>query len=551
MIKNLKLLIFCNLIFLIYYLHYYIHFIPNSGLSIVISLMAFIIPGYCWALFFKNKINDLIFLTFLTVCISSLILISGCIFFYISGISISSIKMLVFLFLVSNTGIFFSKRTENLLNQKSKSKYLILVLFFSIFVYLILYMGATRFIPPLEDHDMETQGTAYGIIHYLKPHMVTNRGTVYFFAHPLMLHLYIGYTSLFLDQLDDLSYYYQSAISAEKELEEKNSKEMLFKNWRSDLKRFFGDPHLLATRMPNIFFSCLSSIVLFYLLYPITKSFILSVTGPIIFFSIPEIFVRSSYGGYMAVTIFFLLIMTYLYMHNNVNENQRKLFDILLFLSGLFGAFTNQKTVIFAMAVALMRIFNEKGNIFTKLTSPLSDKIIQGFFLGTMIFWLYGLWVNPRAFYEDQITYHLAQRFSLDDIQLTSSQILNHSKKFAYPSITEVWKEFSNHLGFPFLLIATPLTIYSLSRIKEKKAVLGLWFCVGGILFSLTDWRQTKHLMLIIPPLIISTLIFVSKTKLWMRLIFLIIFVFLIYNNIQIIIKLTKDFTTVSPTPIW
>jgi len=551
MIKNLKLFILCNLIFLAYYLHYFIHFIPNSAFSIVINLMIFIIPGYCWAVFFKEKTNDIICIIFLTVCISSLILISGCVLFYISRIKISSVNMLIYLFLVSNIGIFLPKRTENLLKRKMQFKHLFFILIFSILIYSILYMGATRYVPPLEDHDMETQGTAYGIMHYLKPHMVTNRGTVYFFAHPLMLHFYIGYTSLFLDQLDGLSYYYQSAISAEKELTEKKSKEMLFKNWRGDLHKFFADPHLLATRMPNIFFSSLSLIILFYLLFTVTQSFIISATGPIIFFTIPEVFVRSSYGGYMAVDTFCLLIMIYLYMHNNVNQNQGKLFEVLLFLSGCFAALIDQKTVVFIMAVALMRIFNERGNLFAKLTSPLYDRMIQGFILGILIFWLYGFLVNPRAFIEDQITYHLVQRFSLNDVRMTSSQIVNDVKNLEYPSIAGLWKEFSNHLGFPFLIVAMPLTVYSIFKINEKKAVLGLWFLSGGILFSLTDWRQTKHLMLIILPLIIATLIFVSRTRLWIRSIFFIIFAFVIFNNIHIIIKLTKDFTAVSPTPIW
>lgn len=551
MIKKLKLFIACNLIFLVYYLHYFIHFIPKSAFSILIGLMIFIIPGYCWAVFFKEKTNDLILIIFLTVCISSLILISGCVFFYISQIRISSTNMLIYLFLVSNIGILLPKRTEDILKRKIQSKHLVFILIISIVIYSILYMGATRYVPPLEDQDMETQGTAYGIMHHMKPYMVTNRGTVYYFAHPLMLHLYIGYTSLFLDQLDGLSYYYQSAISAEKELEEKNTKEMVFKNWRNDLHKFYAEPHLLATRMPNIFFSSLSLIILFYLLYTLTQSFFFSVIGPIIFFTIPEVFVRLSYGGYMAVDTFCLLIMIYLYMHNNVNEKQGKLFEVLLFLSGCFAALMDQKMVIFILAVALMRILNERGNLFAKLTSPLYDRMIQGFILGILIFWTYGFLVNPKAFIEDQITYHLVQRFSLNDVRVTSSQIVNDAKNLEYPSIVGLWKEFGDHLGFPFLIVALPLTIYSIFKINEKKAILGLWFIIGGIIFSLTDWRQTKHLMLIILPLIIATLIFVSRTRLWIRSIFLIIFAFLIFNNIHIIIKLTKDFTTVSPTPIW
>jgi len=82
------------------------------------------------------------------------------------------------------------------------------------------------------------------------------------------------------------------------------------------------------------------------------------------------------------------------------------------------------------------------------------------------------------------------------------------------------------------MLIKKLSPIYTIKNIRDRKSVLGLWFSVGAVLFSITDWRQTKHLMHILPPLVISTLIFVSGRKLWMKTIFIIIFVFLLFNNI-------------------
>jgi len=542
--KKLKLLFICNIIFLIYYLHY-ILFIPQSVLSIVINLMIFIIPGYSWALFFREKVEDFISFIFLTICMSSVILILGCLFFHFSKIKLSSINMLIFLFLLTNIGLLFLKKSEHISNEKFKIKHFIFIFLLSIFIYLILYVSATRFIPPLEDHDMETQGTAYGIMHYLKPYMVTNRGTVYFFAHPLSLHFYIGNSALFLDQLDDLYYYYQSAVSAEKEFEKKNFMEILMKNWRRDLRKFFSEPHLLLTRMSNIFFSTINSFILFYLLYIYTNSFIFSIIGPIIYFTFPEIFVRSSYGGYNAITNFSLSIMAYFYICKEKIKINSEWKVALIFLSGFVGALTDQKIVILVIAVVIREFFNKNGNIWDKLRAPFSDRIIQGYISGTMLFWAYGFLVSPKAFFKDHITNHIAKRFSLEDVRFV------HSKTIWYPSIVELWKEFNNHLGFPFLLVSIPLTIYTLRNIKDRKSILGVWFLTGAILFSITDWRQTKHLMLIILPLIISTLLFISRTKFWLKMIFLLIFTFLIYNNIEVIIKLSKDFTAISPTPIW
>ena len=544
MIKSLKLFLFFNLVFLIYFFHRYL-FLPNSALSILINLMIFIIPGYCYANFFKNKISDLISIIFLTICISTIILISGCLFFYVFKITLSPVNFLLFLIIITNTGLLILKLLNHNINRNIKLKFLTFTLIFTAILYLSLYISATRIVPPLEDHDMEAQGTAFGIMHYLKPYMVTNRGTVYYFAHPLLLHFYIGNTFLFLNELDDLSYYYKSAISAEKELEENNSKELLFKNWHSDLRRFFGNPHLLATRMPNIFLGAISSIVLFYLIYLSTKSFIFSMAGPFIYFTFPEIFVRSAYGDYIAITNFSLLIMAYLYIYKDNLEIHLKYKQAILFIAGLFGALTDQKTVIFIIAVGIRELLSENISIWNRLKRSLSEKIIQGYVFGTMFFWLYGFIVNKRAFVEDHITYHIANRFSLDDVRLAPSKIIS------YPSIIELWKEFNNHLGFPFLIIAIPLTIYTIKSIKNRKSILGLWFSVGAVLFSITDWRQTKHLMHILPPLVISTLIFISGKNLWLKTVFIIIFAFLVYNNIGVILKLSKDFSTISPTPIW
>ena len=247
----------------------------------------------------------------------------------------------------------------------------------------------------------------------------------------------------------------------------------------------------------------------------------------------------------MAITNFSLILMTYLYISREKIELQSEYKNLLFFVSGFFAALTDQKISIFIIAIGIREFLISKGNLFNKFMASISDRIVQGAIISTIFFWTYGFTVNSRAFLEDHITYHIAHRFSLDDIRFA------HSKILWYPSIIELWKEFNNHLGFPFLLISIPLTLYTIRYIKEEKSILGLWFLAGSFLFSVTDWRQTKHLMHVIPPLVISTLIFTSKSKLWLRVIYLLIFIFLIYNNTEMILKLSKDFTTISPTPIW
>jgi hypothetical protein len=543
-ITKLKLFLLSNIIFLFYSLHYLIP-MPKPVLSLAINFIIFFVPGISGIYFFRKKIEEIIPFVFLIICISLVALLSGCLFFYITKIKLSSMSMLIFLVLVSNTGIILSKPRQEIPQINLKKKGLVALFLLSILLYSILFMYASRFVPPLEDQDSETQGTAYGLIHELKPYMVTNRGAIYFFAHPLLLHFYIGNSALLLDELDEISYYYDSALEGKKILDKANAREMLDEIWKSDFQRFEANPHLLATRMSNIFFSVLLFYFLFFFLYRATNSFFLSLAGPVLYFTFPEVFVRSSYGGYMAIENFTLLVIAYLYFFKDKLKIDETYKNVLFLLSGVFGAFASQKIVIVVIAMAIYDFISHEGNLWAKVRSALNNKIIQGVILGTILFCGYGFLVDSRVLIDDYLKGHIAARFLLNDVRFT------HSSAIWYPSIIELWKEFNRHLGIPFLLVAVPLSIYTLFRIKSKESFFGLWFIAGAIAFSITDWRQTKHLMLIILPLIIFMILFVSRSQQWVKVVFCIMLIFLVFNNIEVIINIANDFSTISPTPMW
>jgi hypothetical protein len=460
---------------------------------------------------------------------------SGCLFFYITKITLSSVNMLIFLGLISNIGIVFSQPLLEVpkvqLNKIRKVELLLL----SIILYSVLFISALRIVPPLEDHDSETQGTAYGLMHRLEPHMVTNRRAVYFFAHPLLLHFYIGSSFLLLDELEEVSYYYDSALEGER----------LDTIWNRDFQKFVANPHLLATRMSNLFFSVLIFYFLFLFLYSSTDSYFLSLSGPILYFTFPEVFVRSSYGGYMAIENFSILMMSHLFFFKDSFKSDEKYINTLSFLSGVFAVFASQKIIIVLIAMVISDFVCHDGNFSEKAIAPLKNRIVQGVLLGTILFLGYGFLVDSKVFIGDYIKQHMLYRFRLDDVRFT------FSSKIWYPSIPGLWKEFYGNLGFPFLLAAIPLSVYTLFRIKSRESFFGLWFMVGAVIFSLVDWRQTKHLMLIILPLIISMIIFISRSRQWVKIVFFFMLVFLVQNNIKVIISLAKDFSTISPTPIW
>jgi hypothetical protein len=247
----------------------------------------------------------------------------------------------------------------------------------------------------------------------------------------------------------------------------------------------------------------------------------------------------------MAIENFSLLIISYLFFFKDRFEYNWNYSNILFLLSGVFGGLVSQKILIVVIAMVIWDFTCHDGTFFEKARASLNNRIVQGVLLGTILFWGYGFLVDSRAFIEDYIKQHFVYRFRLDDVRFT------FSNKIWYPSITDLWKEFCGHLGFPFLFVALPLTVFTLFRIKRKESFFGLWFMAGAVLFSITDWRQTKHLMIIILPLIIAMIIYISKSRQWVKIVFFFMLVFLVQNNIKVIISLAKDFSTISPSPIW
>lgn len=543
-ITRVKIFVTCNLVYFLYAIHYFVS-VPKLFLSMIINLMMFFLPGMGWVSFSRKKIEDIVPYVFLVVCISFAIMMSGCLFFYITKITLSSVNMLIYLVLSSNVGILLSGPILEVPQLPFNKLRLIQLLLLSIFLYSVLYGSALRIVPPLEDHDSETQGTAYGLMHKLEPYMVTNRHAAYFFAHPLLLHFYIGNSFLLLGELDEVSYYYDSALEGKKAVGKTDERDLLDEIWKGDYRKFVANPHLLATRMSNLFFSVLIFLVLFIFLYSSTGSCLLSLSGPVLYFTFPEVFVRSSYGGYMAVENFSLLMIAYFYYFKDRYESDEKYKNTLFLSSGLFGGFASQKILIAVITMGVMDFACKGGNFHEKIRAVFKNKIVQGVLLGTFLFWGYGFLVDSRVFIGDYLKQHMANRFSLDDVRFT------FSSRIWYPSIPDLWKEYYRSLGFPFFFVALPFTVYTLFRIKCRESFFGLWFMTGAVLFSLTDWRQTKHLMLILLPLIIPMILYISKSRQYIKVFFAVMFLFLVYSNVIVILKIAKDFSTISPTPIW
>jgi len=493
---------------------------------------------------------------------------------------------------------------------------------------------------------METQGTAWALLHRLKPLHLTDRGTTYFFAHPLLLHFYNAHTILFADALDELRWYEQDVAIGEKILDTRaapgmeilfitrdgreikrtasaidNEKIILNEGAPGAVSRIFipdfqthsfrprkpilegqtslnmqqlrfwaicsfvedeavpkfkKNPVLLPTRMPNIFFSCLTAFILFCFIEKLTHSRLLATLGPLLYFTFPEIFVRSSYGGYMAITNFALCALAYLYVQSRASgashpalrpETQGRGKDAQhpkggqqpIFLAALFLGLANHKAVILPIAIGIRELFShvrrptsDVRRLLTVLKAAALNPAVIGFLVGTLLFWAYGLTLKPDVFVQEHFRYHLINR-------ITHRADLGYT---GYPSSWQLWAGFFLYSpGQPILLLGAIGLIYFLKdlrayarpygrKMETSEPALALWFLLGALFFTIVDWRQTKHLMLLVPALMIGLFSYVPARRFFRFTLYGLVGL-AILRNILIIARVWQDFSILDPAGGW
>lgn len=440
--------------------------------------------------------------------------------------------------------------------------------------YVQSWVGAGGRVPPLEDQDMETQGTAWGLINELTPTMVTNRGAHLFFAHPLLLHFWIGESALITGDLDRLRYYHESSVAvqdAHRELTdsawiekfaELQGDSLLGLRWGQDYARFQADPVLLPTRTPNLFLAALLIIPLGLLVFRISGSVFAAVGAAVLYMTLPEVFVRSSYGGYMACTNFLVLSAAYVYLEQSgllggppgslaaAARGSRPVFGI-----GLLAAWANQKALLIPLAALLHASFCWLGEgLGGALRRAREDRILTnataltaGFAVGFALFAVYGLGLGQREFIADQLVVHIFQRLSLSNVNLIGVD----EGAFVYPSILRLWAQFGQHTGWLIVVPAAFATVRAASAPRRATGLFVAWIAIGAVGFSLVDWRQTKHLALLLPALILLTGVWWASLRGRPRAIMTAVFSLALLWNLWRIGQLMADFSYLQPLPIW
>ncbi len=575
-----------NNTFFLLYLLLYITKTEGLLLSIVINTILFIIPGFSALFILKKENHSLIYTIFIVLLASSASMIFSLLFHLLFNLPITALSFLSWTFLLTNTILILSKKKYLLFYTDKKICFTAIVL--TIIIYPLYYFGAGYGISYLFDCDIERSGTSYGLLYHGKPFLLTDRNTSYFYAHPPLMNLYSAFTILLSGHIQDTKYYYDKAIeridtlshqfkkneqltfldksgeeiistirvadknmvffdntlpseimlvdcvgkkkyikTSQQAISRKELDQYRIKTSLNEMEKYYTQtPNFLQGRMPLIFLNVITSIILSAIVFGLTNSVLWTITATALYFSFPEIYILSSSGIYTAIINLAMLFLFYFYIfYDNPS---------FLFTSGLFCALSSQKTIIFPLAIVIWEL-SLNLNYSQKIKRLFTNKALLGFLSGMAIFWSYGLLTNTKVFWEEHVQHHLFNRiFHINDLGYSH-----------YPSIGNLWKEFIKNTGGIFFLTAfLSITIFFIKKSFPQKTKLGVifvWFLTGSFIYSIVDWRVHYHLLLILPPLIIGSILYFSSLANWKKYLILAICLYTIISNICTICQIISS----------
>jgi hypothetical protein len=175
------------------------------------------------------------------------------------------------------------------------------------------------------------------------------------------------------------------------------------------------------------------------------------------------------------------------------------------------------------------------------------NKTLLALLVGMILLYAYGLAIDPPSLLMDQF-----QRHGIDRLLHQ-----NPNKGMNYPSVAGLWSMFAFDYGYPFLLLALASIALLVRNRKIFPRALVLVFLIAStaLLFSLVDWKMTKHLDLMVPAIILA-MAYGFRDRLWRpgskyRGAVLAAIAVVLVNNAWIIAKLAHDFSWLKVTPIW
>ncbi|HSF14309.1 MAG TPA: PA14 domain-containing protein [Vicinamibacteria bacterium] len=543
--------------------------------SLAVNVVLFLAPGFPLAIaFFGRRANGLWLPWGLTFSLSLFVAIVS--LFFLVGVPLTGGSAWNVTWILTNVGLAAVTLSRRLGSWSPRFDRRAWTLAGASFLgsYLLFFFGAERVVPPQSDHDFEVQGTGYGLLTRLEPFLLTDRETFYYFAHPLLLHIYVAGSFLYFDEMDHLSYYdaaSRRALAAERgepfeppaTLGERRVVGVLDSDYVVDpplangheripvtssemrmIYQHYADaPHTLATRTPSVFLAAVTVSLLVLWIGRIAPTW-LALLGGMAYATSPEVTVRSSYGGYFAISNF-LLLLTLLTLERFMRRPERYSYATCFLTAGL-AALANHKLILLPVAVGLWQVVRTpklwRSNVLRAALNP----VVLGFGFGTAVYWAYGMAIDFDAFWLEHVRTHLMDR-------------LVHHNPLGYTGYLgpgALWIELWEHTAYlllPMGILALVLGTWDAIERGETDSFTGLFLCwtlITAAVFTSVDWRMTKHLMPLMLPLHLAPILWAGGRIGRLRLVGLLFSVIAVWNWTTIH-GLIVDFHAFRVTPEW
>jgi len=388
-------------------------------------------------------------------------------------------------------------------------------------------------VPPIEDQDMEMQATAHALATRQTPTTLTNRSTPYYFAHPPLLHFWQAGTFALSGRLSRVAYYDEAGRRAargrfvEPPADAPLAKRPHYEEWKPLLRRFLAEPQLWPAREVSVLLAAVAAGVLAMLAGSLTASTAAGVALAALFVTFPETLVRGAHGAYFAATVLLSLVIL------DGLEDERPSGTPLL--GAALAFLVDQKGLLVPAAWAVAAPWNAGWKRLLPLAAGLA---------GAAAFLAYGLVVDAPVFLFDFVSEHVTRRLSGSDIRFAAD-----AARF-YPSIPELWAEYVGRYGLAFVAWAAAAVGVALRRPRPSARAAAVAVLLGALVFSLVDWRQTRHLALVTAPAVIAIAGSWPRTPGWRRAA-LIAAAALVARNLWAAWPLLSSFEALRPRAGW
>ncbi len=410
-------------------------------------------------------------------------------------------------------------------------------------IYLLTFWGATRVVPMQQDQDMVLVCPTDGIYSHLVPYGLETRFP-YQFNKPPALYFFTGASVLLRGELGLARPFCTSGQNALPvfDLPARARKEILAAMRDHDIKRFFKTPRLTASvRIATLGIAAILACTFVLFLMERQLPMWVSALSTVTVFSLPEMFIRSSYAGFTSITLLELLLLTWLYLRRN---KQCRAFSKALFFAATLLALTNHKAllVVPAFAFADLIVCGRHASVLRTAKAWIIQLwrtgVVPGAVFGTLLYWLYGLSINFRIFLDDHVFYDFIDRFT-------------RGFDATYPTLGQLWWQWLRNLSFVTLPIGMIFLFVLLARGPRRFVVLGFWFALGSVLASVVDWKQTKHLMQVFLPVVMAPALCWNMVGKPIQRILLLLWIITLLINAYIIYRLALDFSFLPPSKVW